>query len=126
MRKGKIIDLLIGLIFSEPKRSRYTYEYNKDWDATLNKIIDEGTFIGEQGLCAEFMYQGVTYVIEAGINPHSYGHAEKINGEYVPFSLKFRPSETTMKKLKNILEAPRRAEEQERESRMRKHITGKK
>ncbi|QNU44365.1 hypothetical protein IDH70_04865 [Mixta calida] len=125
MRKGKIIDLLIDLIFSEPKRSRFIYEYNKDWDATLNKIIDEGKFIEERELCAEFTYQSVNYSIQVGVNPYSYGHAEKINGEYVPYSLKFRPSERTMIKLREFLEAPYIAEEKRREAIMRKHITGK-
>lgn len=125
MRKGKIIDLIIRLIFSETKPIRYTYKYSKEWDAILNKIIDEGTFIGERGLCAEFTYHGVKYAIQAGFNRYSYGHAEKIDGEHVPYSLKFRPTERTMKKLSDFLSAPFIADEKERENRIRKFITGK-
>ncbi|UBN56095.1 hypothetical protein [Pantoea agglomerans] len=124
MRKGKIFDLLIDLIFSK-KPSRYQRDYSKDWDKILNKIIDEAIFEGEKNYCAKFKLNDVTYTIWASNYPYSYGYAHKINGEDVPHSLQYRASEKTMKKLYEFLNEPRFIDEQARVKKMKKYITGK-
>lgn len=125
MRKGRVIDLLIDLIFSKKKSVSYQRDYSKDWDATLNRILDEGSYKGEKNHCAHFNHHGVIYSIWSSNYPYSFGFAHTINGEYVPYSLQYRASERTMKRLYDFLNEPKALEEQERVNKMRKYITGK-
>lgn len=116
----ELIDALFGR-----KKFSYQRSYNRDWDAVLNRIMKEGEFIEEKNSLAKFLFNGDEYAIWASNYPYCFGHANQINGETVPFSLQFRPKKSTMEKLKALIDAPWKMQQEQAHNKMEKYIYGK-
>lgn len=116
----ELIDALFGR-----KKFSYQRSYNRDWDAVLNRIIEEGEFIEEKHYEVRFVFDGDEYAIWSGNYPYCFGHANQINGESVPFTLQFRPKNSTMEKLKALIDSPWQIRQELAHNKMKNYIYGK-
>jgi hypothetical protein len=116
----KIVDAIFGT-----KKPNYQRPYSQEWDAVLNLIMDEGEFIEVNNYCAEFLLNETNYSIWSSNYPYGFGYAYHINGEAVPHSLQYRPKDSTMRKLKALVDHKEKIDEERTHKWMEKYIYGK-
>ncbi|ECI0119917.1 hypothetical protein XS87_04465 [Salmonella enterica subsp. enterica] len=77
----------------------YQLPFSQEWDARLNKLLDEGVLLSVGEYTATFSADENTVEVWIANRWYSFGELYRLDGEYVSPSCQHRPRFRTMRRL---------------------------
>ena len=77
----------------------YQHPFSKEWDKTLNKLLDKGECLLIEEHAAAFLLDGDVYRVWIENRWYSYANLHQINEQYVSIVTCVRPRFRTMRRL---------------------------
>lgn len=81
----------------------YQQPFSKEWDKTLNQLLDEGECFFAEEHAAAFWYEGNIYSVWIENRWYSYANLHQFNEQYIPVATHTRPRFSTMRRLHRFI-----------------------